>query len=204
MSWQISGEYLETCSCDYVCPCILTNMSAKPTKGDCTFAMVFEIEKGHSGDVKLDGLSFAVLGNAPDVMGKGNWSVGLIIDDRATREQQQAITTIASGQGGGPPAILTGVVGKFLGVETRPIRIQRNGMHRAVTIPNVLDQSLDGVASMADPSQPLYVDNTAHPANPRLALAHAKESHMHGFGLNWDDTSGANNGHFAPFNWKAS
>ena len=204
MSWQISGEYLETCSCDYVCPCILTNMSAKPTKGDCNFAMVFEIEKGHSGDVKLDGLSFAVLGNAPDVMGKGNWSVGLIIDDRATREQQQAITTIASGQGGGPPAILTGVVGKLLGVETRPIRVQRNGMHRAVTIPNVLDQSLDGVASMADPSQPLYVDNTAHPANPRLALAHAKESHMHGFGLNWDDISGANNGHFAPFNWKAS
>jgi hypothetical protein len=26
---------------------------------------------------------------------------------------------------------------------------------------------------------------------------------MHGFGINWDDTSGRNNGHFAPFAWKS-
>src|SRR5689334_15593509 len=117
-SWQISGDYFETCSCDYVCPCILTNMAGAPTHGDCNFAMVFEIQSGNSDNVKLDGLSFAVIGYAPEVMGKGNWSVGLIIDDRATAEQQQAITTIASGQAGGPPAILSGVVGKFLGVET--------------------------------------------------------------------------------------
>ena len=32
-AWQVSGEYFETCSCDYVCPCILTNMAAKPDEG---------------------------------------------------------------------------------------------------------------------------------------------------------------------------
>ena len=203
-SWQLSGDYFETCSCDYVCPCILTNLAGRPTNGDCNFAMVFEIEKGHSDNLKLDGLSFAVLGNAPEVMGKGNWAVGLIIDERATPEQQQAITTIATGQAGGPPAILTGVVGKFLGVETRPIRIQKSGMRRSVSIPKALEQSCEGVPSMADATQPLFVDNTGHPANPRLALAHATDSHMHAFGLNWDDTGGNNNGHFAPFDWKAS
>jgi len=26
---------------------------------------------------------------------------------------------------------------------------------------------------------------------------------MHAFGINWDDTSGKNNGHFAPFAWKS-
>jgi len=26
---------------------------------------------------------------------------------------------------------------------------------------------------------------------------------MHAFGINWDDTSGTNNGHFAPFAWKS-
>jgi len=27
---------------------------------------------------------------------------------------------------------------------------------------------------------------------------------MHAFGINWDDTSGKNNGHFAPFSWSSS
>lgn len=203
-AWQLTGDYFETCSCDYVCPCVPTNLAGRPTKGRCDFAMVFQIERGNQGNVTLDGLSFAVLGNSPDVMGKGNWSVGLVIDDRATPEQQQAITTIASGQAGGPPAILTSVIGKFLGVETRPIRIQKSGLHRSVSIPTLLDQACDGVPSAADPNQPLYIDNTLHPANSRLALARATQSHMHAFGIDWDDTSGNNNGHFAPFSWKAS
>jgi hypothetical protein len=42
-----------------------------------------------------------------------------------------------------------------------------------------------------------------HPANARLALAKATGSHLHAFGLDWDDTSGNNNGHFAPFNWRS-
>src|ERR1043165_570863 len=133
-SWHISGEYFETCSCDYVCPCILTNLAGRPTKGYCNFAMVFCIDEGKSDGVALDGLNFAVIGNAPEVMGKGNWSVGLIVDERATPGQQQAIATIASGQAGGPPAILTGVVGKFLGMETAPIQVKRQEFRRSVSI----------------------------------------------------------------------
>jgi hypothetical protein len=24
-NWQLSGEYMESCNCDYLCPCIYTN-----------------------------------------------------------------------------------------------------------------------------------------------------------------------------------
>jgi hypothetical protein len=27
MSWEISGQYVETCNCDFVCPCVLTQMT---------------------------------------------------------------------------------------------------------------------------------------------------------------------------------
>ena len=27
--WQISGEYMESCNCDYLCPCIYTNPQAR-------------------------------------------------------------------------------------------------------------------------------------------------------------------------------
>lgn len=40
---------------------------------------------------------------------------------------------------------------------------------------------------------------TGHPANNRLALAKATRSHVHVFGVEWDHTSGAKNGHLAPF-----
>ena len=202
-SWQISGDYFETCNCDYLCPCLSTNMAGQPTKGYCDVALVYHIDQGRYGTTKLDDLNFVIVAHAPDAMGKGNWSVGLITDSRANPEQQQALTAIASGQAGGPPATLGPVIGKFLGAESKPIQYQKNGMSRSVSVPGLLDQACEGTPG-ADPNTPIYFDNVAHPSNTRLALAHATKSHLHAFGINWDDTSGKNNGHFAPFSWKAS
>jgi len=136
-------------------------------------------------------------------MSEGNWSVGLIVDDRAKADQEQAITAIASGQAGGPMAALAPLIGKFLGAERKRIRFEKNGMRRAVSIPGLLDQAIEGVPGVAK-NEPLYIDNTLHPANSRLALAKATRSHLNAFGLTWDDTSGRNNGHFAPFKWRGS
>ena len=201
-AWKVSGEYFETCSCDYLCPCIPANLAGEPTKGYCNFAFVFHVEKGHHGNTKLDGLTFAAIGNTPGVMGMGNMSVGLIIDEQATQEQRDALTGIGSGQAGGPMAALGPLVTQMLGVEFKPIRFEKDGMKRSVFISGVLDQAIEGVASPSKPGEPLYIDNTLHPANARLALAKATHSHLHIFGLDWDDTSGNNNGHFAPFNWQ--
>jgi len=199
--WSIRGEYFETCSCDFLCPCIPSSLTGRMPKGHCNFAMVFQIGQGRYGNLGLEGLNFAVVGNMPnETAGAGNWSVGLILDERANAEQQKAMTTIASGQGGGPMAALAPLIGTFLGTESRPIRCQSSGMTRSVSIPGVLDEALEGVPG-AKQGEPLYVDNTIHPVNSRLALAKATRSHLHAFGIDWDDTSGENNGHFAPFNW---
>jgi hypothetical protein len=117
-SWQVSGQYYETCNCDFVCPCVPGQMAVSPTKGSCTFAMAFQIDRGSYGQVSLDGLGFIVLGLTPEAMGKGNWSVGVIADDKAGAEQRDAIVAIASGAAGGPMAALSGLVGKLLGVES--------------------------------------------------------------------------------------
>lgn len=202
VSWQLSGDYFETCSCNYVCPCIPTNLAGQPTKGHCYFAFFFHVDRGRYGNVGLDGLNFAVVGQSPGVMVNGNWSVGLITDERASSEQQQALATVATGQAGGPMAALAPLIGKLLGAEARPIHYQKDGMKRSVSIPGVLDQAVEGVGSATKPGEPLYIDNTLHPANSRLALARSARSHLHAFGLNWDDASGQNNGHFAPFNWQ--
>src|ERR1043166_8100468 len=143
-SWNISGQYFETCSCDFVCPCILGQMAVRPTKGSCTFAMALNVENGSFGTVPLAGTAFIVLGFTPEEMGKGNWSVGLVIDERATPEQRDAITAIATGAAGGPMAPLSGLIGKFLGAESAAIKIDRTGLRFTVKANNFVDMAAEG------------------------------------------------------------
>lgn len=204
-SWKVSGQYQETCSCDFVCPCILGQMAVPPTKGACTFAMAFQVERGAFGQVPLDGLGFVVLGLTPEAMGKGNWSVGVVVDERATPEQRDAITAIVSGAAGGPMAALSGLVGTFLGVVPAAIHFERSGAKWAVKAADLVDMSAEGVMGIApDAHEPLHIGNTGHPANDRLALCRASRSHVNALGLSWNDDSGRNNGHYAPFAWQGA
>lgn len=204
-SWQASGQYYETCSCDFVCPCILGQMAVSPSKGSCTFAMAFQIDRGSYGTVSLDGLGFIVLGLTPEAMDKGNWSVGVIADDRASTEQRDAIATIASGAAGGPMAALSGLVGTLLGVESAPIRFERSGVKWSVKAASLVDMAAEGAMGISpNATEPLYLDNTGHPASNRIALAHASRSRVHALGLAWDDASGKNNGQYAPFSWRSA
>ena len=204
-SWKASGQYYETCSCNYVCPCILQQMSVEPTKGTCTFAMAFQIETGSFDSTSLDGLGFIVVGLTPEAMAKGNWSVGLVIDERATTEQRDAITSIASGAAGGPMAALSGLIGKFLGVESAPIKFDHEGVKWSVKASNLIDMSAQAAMGI-DPgaTKPLHLSNTGHPAADRLALAHAMKSHVDALGVSWNDTTGKNNGQYAPFSWRSA
>jgi len=204
-SWNIRGQYYETCSCDFVCPCVPGQMSVRPSKGSCTFAMAFQIDGGSYGSVTLDGLGFIVLGFTPEEMGKGNWSVGLITDQRASSEQRDAITAIASGAAGGPMAALSGLIGKFLGVESAPISFDRNGASWAVKASTLVDMAAEGAMGInPNATEPLHLDNTGHPAADRFALAHALKSRVDALGLAWSDTSGKNNGQYAPFSWRSA
>ena len=202
-SWKVSGQYYETCSCDYVCPCILQQMAVEPSKGTCTFAMAFQIERGNFGSTSLDGLGFIVVGLTPEAMGKGNWSVGLVIDDRATPEQRDGIAALASGSAGGPMAGMSGLIGKFLGIESAPIQFDRAGATWSVTAGSLIDMAAQSAMGI-DPNatEPLQLSNTGHPASDSISLAHAIKSHVATLGVSWDDTTGKNNGQYAPFNWR--
>jgi hypothetical protein len=204
-AWKVSGQYYETCNCDFICPCLPGQMAVIPSKGSCNFAMAFQVDRGSYGAVSLDGLGFIVLGFTPEAMVKGNWSVGLITDERASLEQRDAITAIASGAAGGPMSALSGLIGKFLGVESAPIRFDHSGVKWSVTASSLLDMAAEGAMGInPDATEPLHFDNTGHPAADRFALAHASRSHVHALGLAWDDISGKNNGQYAPFSWQGA
>jgi hypothetical protein len=203
-NWTMRGEYMESCNCDYLCPCIYTNPQAPVTYDDCIAALVFRIDDGICGETRLDGIKFAFVLRAGKVMADGDWVFAGIVDATADEAQRRALTSIVSGEAGGPPAMIReNLVSDFRGVHFEPIEFILDGLRRAVSIPGVLAFEIEGVASRNRSGEPFYIDNTAHPAGRRLALARSKEMHLHGFGLELDLVGKGNNGHFAPFSWAA-
>ncbi len=202
-AWSVSGDYFESCSCDFLCPCAPSALTARPTQGTCTAVLIFHVDRGRYGSTALDGLNFVVALRTPGPMIEGNWAVGIITDERGSPEQREALAAIASGQAGGPMSHLAPLVGTVLGVESRPVNFTHDGLRWSASIPGMFENVIEGVTG-ANAAEPMYIDNVAHPANTRLALAKSSRSHLDAFGLRWDDESGQINGHFAPFAWQAS
>lgn len=201
-SWSLRGEYMESCNCDYLCPCIYTNPQGPATEDNCTALMVFRIDNGASAATRLDGLKFTLVIRSGRVMADGNWIFGVIVDEAADPLQRQVLAGIACGEAGGPPGLIRqNLVGDFRGVTFAPIEFTMAGLTRRAAVPQVMSFDIEGVASRNRSGDPYYIDNTGHPANRRLALARAKETHLHGFGLDLDLSNRGNNGHFAPFSW---
>ncbi|WP_108662248.1 DUF1326 domain-containing protein [Acuticoccus kandeliae] len=201
--WHIEGDYMETCNCSFVCPCITSNLAATPTEGDCKAAIAMRIKKGEKDGVDLGGVTFILLLHSPGAMGDGNMKVGLIVDENASDPQAAAIAEIATGAAGGPMEALAPLVGEVAGMERRPISFKSDGNTYAVEAGELVDQAIEAAITALPTGGPMMLENVPHPVNSTLALARATKSKFHAFGIEWDDSTGTRNGHFAPFSWAA-
>ena len=117
--WRIELEYIQSCNCDYGCPC---NFNALPTTGSCEALVAYRILKGKFGDTKMDGVVFAWGLWWPKAIHMGNGRSRLYIDKKATKEQAKAVEQIASGKvGGGVFAIFPTTVTEVLPTEITDI-----------------------------------------------------------------------------------
>ena len=95
VNWRIKGKHIVCCNCAFGCPC---DFNAPPTYGICEGMEAFEIDQGHFGGVKLDGLRYAATFHFPGPAHEGNGIVQAIIDERADQAQREALLTILSGK----------------------------------------------------------------------------------------------------------
>jgi hypothetical protein len=100
LSWVFDADYLQACNCDYGCPC---EFSAPPTPGFCEGTGAWLIKTGHCGNVSLDGLGLGFAAHWPGAIHLGGGTVTLFIDERANREQREALENIGFGKLGGLP-----------------------------------------------------------------------------------------------------
>src|SRR5262245_33304471 len=100
--WAIRGQYMEACSCDFLCPCIPRNATTPATHDFCKVALTFAIESGRYGAVALEGVRFVFFAQSKGIMADGGWIGGVIVDASASEAQADAVAAIASGAAGGP------------------------------------------------------------------------------------------------------
>lgn len=96
--WRMEAEYLQSCNCDYGCPC---NFNALPTYGNCEALVAYHVRKGYFDNTSLDGVIFAWGLWWPKAIHMGDGVGALYVNNSATEEQVKAIEAITSGKYGG-------------------------------------------------------------------------------------------------------
>lgn len=105
LPWAISVDVLESCSCPPFCQCFFTSkppasmeMGAGHEMGSkhvCRFIQAYHVNRGHSGDVVLDGVRFWFAGDAGDDFDKPklDWAV-FTFDSSMSQQQKDALMSV--------------------------------------------------------------------------------------------------------------
>ena len=201
-SWSVSGEYMEACSCDFLCPCIPKNATTPATYDYCKVALAFEIRDGSYGSTPMAGVRFVMVAQSKAIMSEGNWIGGLIVDSGCSDEQVTAVAAITTEAGNGPLAMFAPLITDFRGVERAEVKFKKAGGNVSVLVDGMVDQSIVGVESHTNPGEFVCIDNAGHPVNRRLNFATAVRNMISCFGIEWEDKEQRTNGHFATFDWQ--
>jgi hypothetical protein len=91
-------------------------------------------------------------------MTEGGWKAALYIDERADADQAKALGAIFSGQAGGHLANVAPLIGTVTGVHSAPIRFERDGGRRSVSVSDALDMDVEELKGM-DGVGPAVISN---------------------------------------------
>jgi hypothetical protein len=190
MSWSLKGKYVETCSCDLICPC-----NASLTHGAvydyCRVVLAFD-------GTDVSGLKIAAIADTPKVMTDGNWKIGVFVDANASDEQADKLVAVFSGQKGGPMAGVVPLIGEMLGVEKAPIEIRHDGLSHSVRIGDAVDFEIEDIVPFGvETGEPVKLTGMFHPAGSTFNVAEAKRSKISAFGIEYEGKTGLSSAEFA-------
>ena len=200
MAWKLKGSYVETCSCDLICPCNAT-FAHGATYDFCRIVLVFNIREGDVDGTDIGGLKVAAIADTPKVMTDGNWKLGLFVDENATDEQTEKLVAVFTGQLGGPMAGLAPLVGEMLGVERVPIEVVDEGVRHSVRVGDAIDFEIEDIVPFGvETGQPVRFDGMFHPVASDLTIAEATRSRINAFGIEYEGKTGLST---SEFSWAA-
>jgi hypothetical protein len=138
----MKSDYVETCNCDYGCPC---NFSGFPTYGFCRALTLYHIREGNYGNEKLDNLDLIYAASWPRAIHEGNGTMQLFISNQATAAQRNALVEIFSGKakGEGAFAIFATTIKYFLEPQFVGIDAKIDGKKSRFSVPGIIDVKVE-------------------------------------------------------------
>jgi hypothetical protein len=200
MARHLTGTYLETCSCEFICPCN-ASLAHGATYDRCRVTLVFNITEGEVEGTDISGLKVAAIADTPKVMTEGNWRLGVFIDDKASDEQAEKLLGVFSGQLGGPMEALSPLVGENLGVERAPIEVREEGLRHSVRIGDAIDFEIEDVVPFGvETGKPARIVGIFHPVGSEFTISEATRSKINAFGIEYEGKSALSS---SSFSWAA-
>jgi hypothetical protein len=138
--YSLKGTLLEACSCGVLCPCWI---GEDPDGGECYAVVGYHFDTGQIRGVDVSDLSLLTVAHIPGNVLAGDWEVVVLVDDRATDEQREAILAAFTGELGGPLADLAELIGTVKGVESAPIRHAIAGGVGSLEVPGMLEAEME-------------------------------------------------------------
>ena len=124
MAYHLEGRLLEVCNCRVLCPCWI---GEDPDFGTCDTIVSWHFDKGTIEGVDVSGLTLACVAHVPGNILKGNWRAAIFVDEKASKQQEDALLKVYTGKAGGPEADLVALIGEVVSVERAPITFTVQG-----------------------------------------------------------------------------
>ena len=192
MGYTLQGQLLETCTCNTMCPCWA---GEDPDGGKCDGAFGWHVESGTIDGVDVSGLTFCFIAHIPGNILKGDWKIVVFMDDKASKEQEEALLKVWTGQLGGPVADLAGLIGEVLEVRRAPVTFEVNDVEGGgkgyFEIGDVVEAEMTPFIGMT--GKPLSMHDTAFttipgsPAYPGKAAVYKVDVPEHDFRIDLKD-----------------
>ena len=201
MTWQLSGEYLENCNCEVLCPCITSSLQGPADHERCVLPLAMHITAGQYDGVSLDGLGVGDGRRLPAGDGGRRLAGGAVRGRTRRRRPAAGSEPDFSGANGGPPAMLAGLIGEQLGVKFVPMSFESSDDTKRVTVPGIMDFQVTGLR--APDSAVMRIVNIFHPMGADLAVARSTVGTYDDPDYGWSFDNTGKNGHYRDFAWQA-
>ena len=139
MSWKVLGEFIETCSCNMLCPCWYGKAELMiMDQGWCSTSFLIRIREGDFEGTDLSGQNAVVgLFFPGPTMFDANGTGRVYIDDSATAEQQSALEKILQGLPGGGMEVPASLLSNWLPTQRSKITVEAQDGKVQATIGDV-------------------------------------------------------------------
>lgn len=125
MAWNVSGELVETCNCNMLCPCWFGQADLMLLdQGYCATSLLLRIREGAHEGVDLSGQNaIASLHFPGPTLFDGNGTGRVYIDEGASDEQAGALETILQGASGGGMEVPASLISSWLSTKRVAISV---------------------------------------------------------------------------------